>query len=219
MWIRRFGGDKGIIGRKLHLNGVPHEVVGVMPPAFAWPDATFELWSPLFSPASQMRHGANYGFLCTGRLKSSSTPKQAQAELGAGDEWTVREHPTAYLAGDQKITAQILSLSASQTASIRPTLLMLTAAVSCLLAIGCLNLAVLMMVRANGRAKEILMRISLGASTARFSRQLMAEAIPLILLGTIPANANSGHPSSSRKHTASPSQGEDSARPFRRNDF
>jgi putative ABC transport system permease protein len=183
LWMRRFGGDASILGRKLQLNGTGHEVIAVMPPEFVWPDATFELWAPLQLPPDQVAHGANYGFLCVGRLKNGQRLEQAQVEVERAMVNLAREHPNAYMAGDQRMGAKILRLSESQTAKIRPTLLMLTAAVACLLAIGCLNLAVLQMVKANGRAREILMRVSLGASGSRLRRQLMAEAVPLIVLG------------------------------------
>jgi hypothetical protein len=83
-------------------------------------------------------------------LRDGHTLERAQAEVDTVMVGLAREHPNAYVAGQQRMGAKVLRLSDSQTASIRPTLLMLSAAVGCLLAIGCLNLAVLLMVKANG---------------------------------------------------------------------
>ena len=187
LWVRRFGGDPSIVGRKIQLNGVPHEVVGVMPPRFAYPDATFELWAPLFLPPYDIGHGFNYGYLVVGRLKPGEDLRRAQAELATVMTGLAREYPAAYVAGKESMSAVALRLDESQSDAIRPTLLMLSAAVGCLLAIGCLNLAVLLMARASGRAKEIAVRASLGASGARLSRQLLSETVPLAVLGVLSA--------------------------------
>jgi putative ABC transport system permease protein len=185
LWIRRFGGDPSIVGRKIQLNGEPHEVTGVMPPEFAYPDVSFEVWAPLFLPSWDLGHGYNYGFLCVGRLKPGESLARAQAELDTDMARLAREFPAAYMTGKYATGAVVQRLDESQSTAFRPTLLVLSVAVGCLLAIGCLNLAVLLIARANARTKEILVRTALGASDARLRRQLIVEAIPLAGAGGI----------------------------------
>ena len=68
-WKRRFGGDPAICGRKIQLNGEPFEVIGVMPPEYRYPSADFELWTPLYIPPDEIRHGMNSQYIALGRLK------------------------------------------------------------------------------------------------------------------------------------------------------
>ena len=118
-----------------------------------------------------------------GRLRRGQTIETAQAELQTVMQSLAREYPAAYRVGNNTTSAAIQTLSASQAAAIRPTLLMLSAAALTLLAIGCMNLAVLLIAKASGRAREILVRVSLGASGRRLGRQLLAEALPLAFIG------------------------------------
>ncbi|MBS1825771.1 MAG: ABC transporter permease [Acidobacteria bacterium] len=183
LWVRRFGADRGVVGRRIPLNGVMHEVVGVMPETFQYPDATFEIWAPLYLPGYEFGHGFNYGNLCTGRLKRGATIEQAQQELDGVMRRLAEEFPDAYRAGNEWIGGLVEPLGRYQAAGVRDILIVLSGAVGCLLAIGCMNLAVLLIARANGRAKEITVRAALGASRARLQRQMLAEAIPIGLLG------------------------------------
>ncbi|MBL8218080.1 MAG: ABC transporter permease, partial [Bryobacterales bacterium] len=183
LWTRRFGADPSVTGRKILLNGEPHEIAGVMPPAFQFPNGTFELWAPLYLPSHEFGHGYNYGLICTGRLKSGVSMEQAQAELSAVMRALSREHPASYGTGDDWTDAMLQPLGENQAAASRPILIVLSAAVACLLAIGCMNLAVLLIARSSARSREVLVRVALGASRSRLRRQFLAEAIPLGLLG------------------------------------
>ena len=101
-WQRRFGGDPGILGRKIQLNGEPFEVVGVMPPEYRYPSGDFELWTPLYIPPGEIRHGMNYQYRSIGRLKAGVSLEQAQAEFtsavaaAAGEHAAHRVHPAAH---------------------------------------------------------------------------------------------------------------------------
>ncbi len=176
---RRFGGDPGILGRKIQLNGEPFEVIGVMPPQYRYPSADFELWTPLYIPPDEIRHGMNHQYISVGRLKSRATVEQAQAEISGIMRRLSEEYPANYRAGDEWIGALVEPLVQSDTFQVRSTLYVLLAAVGCLLLIGCMNLAVLLIARASARAREMAVRVALGATSARLRRQLLAEVMPL----------------------------------------
>jgi predicted permease len=184
-WARRFGSDPSIISRKIQLNGEPFEVIGVMPPDYAYPDATFELWTPLYIPAVEFRHGVNHQYLAIGRLRPGASIEQARAEMAAIAGRLAREYPAAYRAGDQWIGGLAEPLADSQSFSVRGTLLALMAADACLLLIGCMNLAVLLIARASARSREMAMRLALGASGRRLRRQLVTEVLPLGICGAV----------------------------------
>ncbi len=182
-WTNRFGGDPGIHGRKIQLNGEPFEVLGVMPPQYRYPSADFQLWTPLYIPPGEMRYGMNHQYISVGRLKSYVTVEQAQAEISGIKRRLSAEYPANYQANGEWIGALVEPLVQSDTFQLRSTLYVLLAAVGCLLLIGSMNLAVLLIARASARAREMAVRVALGATSARLRRQLLAEVMPLSLAG------------------------------------
>ena len=159
-WKRRFGSDPGILGRKIQLNGEPFEVIGVMPPEYRYPSSDFELWTPLYIPPDEIRHGMNYQYISVGRLKPGVSLAQAQAEFSAIMRRLSEEHPDNYRAGNEWIGALVEPLAQSDAYLVRSTLYVLLAAVACLLLIGCMNLAVLFIARASARAREMAVRVA-----------------------------------------------------------
>jgi putative ABC transport system permease protein len=182
-WRRRFGGDPAILGRKIELNGEPFEVIGIMPPDYQYPSAQFELWTPLYIPPDEIVLGMNNSYLCVGRLKTGTTIQQAQAELARLMRRLADEYPASYGSGNDRVTALVVPLSQSDAFQIRNMLYALLGAVACLLLIGCMNLAVLLIARASARAQEVAVRIALGASAARLRSQFLAEVMPLSAFG------------------------------------
>jgi putative ABC transport system permease protein len=178
-WKARFGSDPGIIGRKVQLNGEPFEVIGVMPADYTYPNADFELWTPLYIPPAEIRDGMNYQYLAVGRLKTGVTVSHAQAEMSAIMYRLAQEYPSNYRAGNEWIGALVEPLAASDAAPVRRVLYVLLIAVGCLLSIGAMNLAVLLIARASARAREMAVRAALGASGGRIRRQMLAEVMPL----------------------------------------
>ncbi len=182
-WKRRFGADPEVVGRKIQLNGEPFEVIGVMPPAYRYPTADFELWTPLYVPPDELRHGMNHQYLAVGRLRQGVSVERAQAEFSAISLRLGQEFSVAYRNGKDTVGALVEPLAHSDAFQVRDALYVLFGAVACLLLIGCMNLTVMLIARANARAREMAVRAALGATSARLRRQLLAEVLPLSLAG------------------------------------
>ena len=181
LWQRRFGGDPSIVGRRILLNGIPYEVLGVMAADFQYPDRDFELWTPLYIPPDQLRERRDYSYLCVARLKAGVTIEQARAHMSVLAENLARDHPQTNR-GSAVFVEPMLS---DMTGSVRHALLLLLAAVGVLFLVGCVNLANLLLARAAYRAQEFALRASLGATRSRLARQFLAEAIPLACAGAV----------------------------------
>lgn len=182
-WMRRFGGDAGIVGRKIQLNGQPYEVIGVMPPEYAYPSRDFELWTPLYIPPDEIRAEGNFQYRAVARMKPGVRLEQAQAEMAALMHRLAVANPLSLRDGERELSASVDSLADSDARAVRGTLYVLMAAVACLLLIGSMNLGVLLIARANARSRELAVRVALGATAGRLRRQLLAEIVPLSFVG------------------------------------
>jgi len=177
LWRRRFGGDRGLVGQALSLNGESYSVVGVMPRGFRYP-ATAELWTPVgIDPASQEK--ANY-LEITARLKAGVTMKQAQAEMKVGAEQFVKSHPGF---GERGQTIRLKTLQDRLFGNMRPILLVLLGVVGCVLLIACVNVANLQVARSAARRREVALRAALGANASRIFAQLITESLVLAIAG------------------------------------
>ena len=188
LWRRRFGGDPGIVGRKVLLNGTPHEVLGVMRPEFRYPARDFELWTPLYIPNAVLKLRGDNSYLCVARLKPGVTLEQARAHMTVVAGNLAREYPQT----NKDVPVFVGPMLGDMTGSVRRALWVLVAAVGVLFLAGCVNLANLVLARAANRSKEFSVRASLGATRRRLARQFFAEAIPLAsgggLLGILAAH-------------------------------
>ena len=180
LWQSRFGGDEGLIGRQITLDGKSRTVIGVMPPNFALPpgDQT-EAWLALGALADQMQNRGVHRLTAIGRLKPGVTLRQAQTELSTIASRIQQQFPDA----DPGHGVNVISGYESLTKNARPALLTLLVAVSFLLLIACVNVANLLMARAETRQKEIAIRTALGATRWRIVRQLLTESLLLAVMG------------------------------------
>src|SRR5579862_9630259 len=181
LWQQRFGGAADIVGQRIHLDGADCEVVGVMPPGFAFPERTTQVWQPLgtyLSPERLLRHDTHFLHVI-GRLKPGVSFNQGRAEIDAISARYRQAHPDDAVAPG----ANALPLQSGLVRESRPTLLLLWAAVGCVLLIACVNVANLLLARASGRAREIAIRAATGASRSRLVRLFLIESVLLAVCG------------------------------------
>jgi putative ABC transport system permease protein len=180
LWERRFGGDAGIIGRSIVLDGSPVTVVGIMPQAFRF-SGTTEAWVPipLKNPDMQWR-GAHF-LRPIARLKSSTTIAQAQAEVDVIADRLAAQYPDT----NKSYGLRLLPLQERIVGNSRRSLTVLMVSVSLVLLIACVNVANLLLSRATSRQKEIAIRTALGASRSRNMRLMLSESIVLAFCGGV----------------------------------
>ncbi len=183
LWQRQFGRDAGVLGRRIQLNGESFEVIGVMPPEYRYPTGAFELWTPLYIPRDEVREGLNYQYISVARMKPGISVKQAQSDMTGIMRRVMQQYPQEYQYAGNDFGVLVEPLAASDASAVRSALYVLMASAGCLLLIGCMNLGILLLARGSARAREITVRVALGASAGRLRRQIFGELLPVGLTG------------------------------------
>ncbi len=187
LWRRRFGRDPGIVGQTLRIDEVLRTVVGVMPPGFDFPSGETEIWLPgRYHPTESSNtafdapaYRAFRILNVVGRLKAAVTPEQASSELQAIASLLELEYP----ASNAGYSARLVSLHEHTVGEVRPALLLLLGAVSCLLLIATVNVAGMLLARGSDRRREMAVRLALGADRTRIVEQLLTESLLLAVVG------------------------------------
>ncbi len=178
LWQSAFGGDPGVVGQSVVLDGEPHTIVGVMPPAARMPTSGEQLWVPYAITEDEMIRG-RHNLLVVGRLLPGVPLARAQEEMTAIMAALEQEYPE----DNQARGAFVAPLHPEVVGNVRPALLLILGAVACVLLIVCVNIANLLLSRGAARQAEIALRRALGASRTRIVRQMMTESFVLTVAG------------------------------------
>ncbi len=188
-WQSKFGGDRSVVGRRIILDGRPHEVVGVMPAGFRFMDLRPSGIVPMqLDPAKTFL--GNFSYQAIARLKPGLTMAQAEADVTrmipiALDRFPAFPGFPRKMFDDAHLAPALQPLKASVIGDVGPMLWVLMGTVGLVLLIACANVANLLLVRAEGRQHELSVRAALGASWRDLVRELLVESTVLGLLGGI----------------------------------
>lgn len=177
-WQSRFGGDAGIVGRELTLDGAAHTVIGVLTPDFNYPSAA-DLWAPRPPQPSDNGRRAAASLEGVARLASGTTVAEAQAEL----DRIAADLAAAYPDANADLGLRLIPLRQHLFGDVRSPLILLLGAVGLVLLIAAANVAGLQLARGAGRAREYALRGALGASGGRILRLVSAESLLLAVAG------------------------------------
>jgi predicted permease len=175
LWRSRFGGSDDVLGRSLWIDDEPHVVVGVLPTGFAFPERTARVWRPLAPEGG------------TGRVQTvvrlaAATSRESLAGLLEALSAQLRE--AGLLAADRRLVFEDL-LQKRWGRRYATALLVMLGAVSLVLLVACVNVTLLLLIRASARRGELALRVALGAGRGQLAGQVLLESLALAVLGCL----------------------------------
>ena len=195
LWRSRFGGDRGVLGRTLDVNGRTWEIIGVMPKAFRFPSSETQLWLPMqLDPNDPSPGGFNYDGIA--RLRRGVTVADAGRDLVSVLPRIVELSPnlapgisTQMLLDQARPVPFVAPLKEDVTGGIAKTLWIVAAAAGVVLLVACANVTNLILVRADGRQRELAVREALGAGRGRVTAYFLGESLVVTAFSTVAAVA------------------------------
>ncbi len=178
LWQRRFGGDPGVIGRPVRINGEGYTVVGILPEDFVFPPYA-QLVAPLQMSPEDWAARRGQGVFVLGRLAPGVTAERAEAAVAARGARRAADYPATNAGWPVRAEPAEPYFGSGP----RPFMMVLLAAGVFVLLIACVNVANLLLARATGRRRELAVRIALGAARGRIVRQQLAESLLIGLAG------------------------------------
>ena len=185
-WRQRFDADPHVIGRTVRIDGVQRSVVGVLPAAFRFLSSRARLYLPYATDVAQRtareRHSGSASEMIA-RLRPGVSIAQAKREVDRQDAQLAPSYPDAAAIASAEFRSVLVGLHTDHVGAIRQTLLLLQGGVLLLLVIGGVNLTNLLLIRANGRSRDVAIRESMGASKRRIVLQVLVETMVLTSAG------------------------------------
>ena len=177
-WRRRFGGDRGVVGRTIAFDGHPFEIVGVLPPAFWWPTHP-DVVVPLALDDEDRALRAAHFLNVVGRLRNGVSPPQAGEDLRLIGARLAQLYP----AENANHAPNTRPLREALVGDVRQAMLVLLGAVAFVMLIACANVSTLLLARAASRQKELSVRRAVGASRGRIVQQMLTESVVVAFAG------------------------------------
>ena len=182
LWQRAFGGERDVVGRAVQLDGVPYDIVGVLPPDYQFAGVgSAEVYAPLDRPPVMRERRQTHWLKPVARLAPGASAEEAGRDLARIFAELEREHPET----NATKTMTLVPLRDELVGVVRPLLLTLYASVAFVLLVACGNVANLLLMRGAARQRELSIRAALGAGRARIARQLLTESGLLALAGGV----------------------------------
>ena len=179
LWMRAFNGDRHVLGQTIRLDGDAYSIIGVMPGSFDHSGTGDELWVPIALSTTDLQDFKRRYLAVTARLAPNVSLAQATLAVDAVEQRLASEYPR----WGKGYTGQARRYSDDMVGDLRSRLFILLGAVSLVFLIACVNVANLLLARGGARAREMMLRVALGAERRRLLVQMLTESAVLALIG------------------------------------